>query len=142
VEAFRHAVDVMITAQEILVDHASYPAEKIARNSHDFRPLGLGFANLGALLMANGLAYDSDVGRGFAALITAVMHGQAYLTSSRIAAALGPFPGYETNRALFLKVMALQRGQRQLLHPRSGGAVWRSIERRPEPLKGQMPIQA
>src|SRR5437899_80208 len=94
VEAFQHAVDIMITAQEILVDNASYPTAKIARNSHDFRPLGLGYANLGALLMANGVAYDSDAGRDYAAAITALMHGQAYLASSRMAAALGPFPGY------------------------------------------------
>ena len=85
VEAFRHAVDIMITAQEILVDNASYPTEKIAKNSHDFRPLGLGYANLGALLMANGLPYDSDGGRDYAAAITALMHGEAYLQSSRIA---------------------------------------------------------
>jgi len=86
VEAFRHAVDTMIMAQEIIVDNASYPTEAIAKNSHDFRPLGLGYANLGALLMASGLPYDSDAGRDFAAAITALMHGQAYLTSSRIAA--------------------------------------------------------
>src|SRR5262249_45663665 len=98
VEAFRHAVDLTITAQEILVDNASYPTEKIARNSHDFRPLGLGYANLGALLMANGLPYDSDAGRDFAGAITAVMHGQAYLTSSRIAAELGSFAGYAVTR--------------------------------------------
>src|SRR5579885_1614438 len=77
VEAFRHAVDTMILAQEILVDNASYPTEKIARNSHDFRPLGLGYANLGALLMAMGIPYDSDQGRDWAAAITAIMCGQA-----------------------------------------------------------------
>ena len=82
VAAFRYAVDIMITAQEILVDNASYPTGKIARNSHDFRPLGLGYANLGALLMANGLAYGSDAGRDYAAAITALMHGQAYLTQA------------------------------------------------------------
>src|ERR1700693_5233841 len=84
-EAFRQAVDVMITAQEILVDNASYPTEKIAQNSHDFRPVGLGYANLGALLMATGLPYDSEGGRNYAAAITALMHGEAYLMSSRIA---------------------------------------------------------
>ena len=94
VEAFKHAVDMMITAQEILVDNASYPTERIAKNSHDFRPLGLGYANLGALLMANGLPYDSDGGRDFAAAITALMHGEAYLQSSRIAAELGPCAGF------------------------------------------------
>ncbi|HEV2114060.1 MAG TPA: vitamin B12-dependent ribonucleotide reductase, partial [Terriglobales bacterium] len=85
VEAYRHAVDVLITAQEILVDNASYPTESIARNSHDYRPLGLGYANLGALLMAAGLPYDSDAGRDYAACVTAIMCGQAYLQSSRIA---------------------------------------------------------
>ncbi len=109
VEGFRHAVDVMITAQEILVDNASYPTAKIARNSHDFRPLGLGYANLGALLMASGLPYDSDAGRDFAAIITAVMHGQAYLTSSRLAAEIGAFPGYAANRDSFLEVIAMHR---------------------------------
>jgi ribonucleoside-diphosphate reductase alpha chain len=108
-EAFRHAVDVMITAQEIIVDNASYPTEKIAVNSHDFRPLGLGYANLGALLMANGLPYDSDGGRGFAAAITALMHGEAYLQSSRLAAELGPCAGYPLNRDPFLNVIEMHR---------------------------------
>ena len=109
VEAFRHAVDVMITAQEIIIDNASYPTEKIAVNSHDFRPLGLGYANLGALLMANGLPYDSDAGRDFAAAITALMHGEAYLQSSRIAAELGPCAGYPLNRDPFLGVIEMHR---------------------------------
>jgi ribonucleoside-diphosphate reductase alpha chain len=109
VEAFRHAVDVMITAQEIIVDNASYPTEKIAVNSHDFRPLGLGYANLGALLMANGLPYDSDEGRDFSAAITALMHGEAYLQSSRIAAELGPCTGYPLNRDPFLGVIEMHR---------------------------------
>jgi len=108
-EAFRQAVDVMITAQEIIVDNASYPTEKIAINSHDFRPLGLGYANLGALLMANGLPYDSDAGRDFAAAITALMHGEAYLQSSRMAAELGPCAGYPLNRDPFLSVIAMHR---------------------------------
>ena len=85
VEAYRHAVDVLITAQEILVDNAGYPTEMIAKNSHDYRPLGLGYANLGALLMAAGLPYDSDAGRDYAACVTAIMCGEAYLQSSRIA---------------------------------------------------------
>jgi ribonucleoside-diphosphate reductase alpha chain len=85
VEAYRHAVDVLITAQEILVDNAGYPTETIMRNSHDYRPLGLGYANLGALLMAAGLPYDSDAGRDYAACVTAIMCGEAYLQSSRIA---------------------------------------------------------
>ena len=85
VEAYRHAVDVLITAQEIIVDNAGYPTEQIMRNSHDYRPLGLGYANLGALLMATGLPYDSDAGRDYAACVTAIMCGEAYLQSSRIA---------------------------------------------------------
>src|SRR5438270_4250079 len=85
VPAYRHAVDILITAQEILVDNASYPTEMIARNSHDYRPLGLGYANLGALLMATGLPYDSDAGRDYAACVTAIMCGQAYLQSAKIA---------------------------------------------------------
>jgi ribonucleoside-diphosphate reductase alpha chain len=85
VGSYRHAVDVLITAQEILVDNAGYPTEMIGRNSHDYRPLGLGYANLGALLMAAGLPYDSDAGRDYAACVTAIMCGEAYLQSSRIA---------------------------------------------------------
>src|SRR6202047_3312279 len=85
VEAYRHAVDILITAQEILVDNAGYPTEMIMRNSHDYRPLGLGYANLGALLMAAGHPYDSDAGRHYAACVTAIMCGEAYLQSSRIA---------------------------------------------------------
>src|SRR5690242_4216215 len=85
VEAYRHAVDVLITAQEILVDNAGYPTQAIMANSHDYRPLGLGYANLGALLMAAGLPYDSDAGRDYAACVTAIMCGEAYLQSSRIA---------------------------------------------------------
>jgi ribonucleoside-diphosphate reductase alpha chain len=85
VEAYRHAVDILITAQEILVDNAGYPTQAIMANSHDYRPLGLGYANLGALLMAAGLPYDSDAGRDYAACVTAIMCGEAYLQSSRIA---------------------------------------------------------
>jgi ribonucleoside-diphosphate reductase alpha chain len=90
VEAYRHAVDVLITAQEILVDNAGYPTEMIMRNSHDYRPLGLGYANLGALLMAAGLPYDSDAGRDYASCVTAIMCGEAYLQSSRIAEQCSP----------------------------------------------------
>jgi ribonucleoside-diphosphate reductase alpha chain len=97
VEAYRHAVDVLITAQEILVDNAGYPTEMIMRNSHDYRPLGLGYANLGALLMAAGLPYDSDGGRDYAACVTAIMCGEAYLQSSRIAEQCVPLtPATET----------------------------------------------
>jgi len=109
VEAFRHAVDTMILAQEIIVDNASYPTDKIAQNSHDFRPLGLGFANLGALLMSLGIPYDSEQGRDYAGAITAIMCGQAYLTSSRIAEATGPFPRYAENEKSFLEVIRMHR---------------------------------
>jgi len=133
VEAYRHAVDVVITAQEILVDNAGYPTEMIGRNSHDYRPLGLGYANLGALLMAAGLPYDSDAGRDYAACVTAIMCGQAYLQSSRIAELCEPIgpatstvqtrlgvtkaedmpgaacPGYYLNREPFLDVIRMHR---------------------------------
>ena len=107
VEAFRHACDTITLAQEIIVDSASYPTEKIAKNSHDFRPLGLGYANLGALLMSMGIPYDSPAGRDWAAAITAVMCGQAYLTSARIAEAVGPCPGYAVNEDSFLDVILM-----------------------------------
>src|SRR5712672_3377941 len=109
VEGFRHAVDVTITAQEILVDNASYPTQKIADNSHAFRPLGLGYANLGALLMSMALPYDSDEGRDVAGAITALMCGEAYAQSSRIAERMGPFPGYEVNREPMLDVIRMHR---------------------------------
>ncbi|MBN1585571.1 vitamin B12-dependent ribonucleotide reductase [Candidatus Uhrbacteria bacterium] len=108
-EAFRHAVDVMITAQEILVGRSSYPTPAIDRNSHDFRPLGLGYANLGALLMSRGLAYDSDEGRNYAAALTAMMTGYAYCQSSRIAESMGPFALYRLNEKPFLKVIGQHR---------------------------------
>src|SRR4030095_3001763 len=108
--AFRKAVQVVITAQEIIVSNASYPTKAIEQNSHDYRPLGLGYANLGALLMARGLPYDSDEGRDYAGAITALMNGEAYATSARIAAHVtGPFAGYEKNRTPFLKVMNKHR---------------------------------
>src|SRR3982075_3547328 len=133
VEAYRHAVDVLITAQEILVDNAGYPTETIMRNSHDYRPLGLGYANLGALLMAAGLPYDSDAGRDYAACVTAIMCGEAYLQSSRIAEQCEPLtpatdpvqtrlgvttaenmpgaacPGWYINREPFLDVIRMHR---------------------------------
>ena len=109
VEAFRRAIDTMILAQEIIVDNASYPTEKIAENSHAFRPLGLGFANLGALLMSMGVPYDSAQGRDVAAAITAVMCGQAYLTSSRVAESVGTFDGYGVNQQPFLEVVRMHR---------------------------------
>jgi len=135
VEAYRHAVDVLITAQEILVDNAGYPTEMIGKNSHDYRPLGLGYANLGALLMAAGLPYDSDAGRDYAACVTAIMCGQAYLQSSKIAEQCPPLvpateptqkglaetnlgsnvmpggacPGWYINREPFLDVIRMHR---------------------------------
>ena len=133
VEAYRHAIDVLITAQEILVDNAGYPTEMIMRNSHDYRPLGLGYANLGALLMAAGLPYDSDAGRDYAACVTAIMCGEAYLQSSKIAEQCQPLtpatetvatrlgiteaanmpgaacPGWYINREPFLDVIRMHR---------------------------------
>jgi ribonucleoside-diphosphate reductase alpha chain len=106
-EAFGHAVEITLLAQEILVDRAGYPTPAIARNSHDFRPLGLGYANLGALLMSMGLPYDGDEGRNFAAAVTALMHGRANAASARMAAALGPFPGFSPNRSAMLRVMGM-----------------------------------
>jgi ribonucleoside-diphosphate reductase alpha chain len=108
--AFDAACRTLITAQEILVDNSSYPTEAIARNSHAYRPLGLGYANLGALLMSRGLPYDSDAGRGYSAAITALMHGAAFAQSSKIARDHGgPFSGYAQNREPFLRVMRKHR---------------------------------
>jgi ribonucleoside-diphosphate reductase alpha chain len=109
VEAFKHAVDVTITAQEVVVDFASYPTPRIAKNSAEYRPLGLGYANLGALLMARGMPYDSEAGRAYAAAITALMCGEAYAQSARIAATKGPFAGYAPNRESMLGVMKMHR---------------------------------
>ena len=108
--AFEAACRTMITAQEILVDNSSYPTPAIAKNSHEYRPLGLGYANVGALLMSRGLPYDSDAGRDYAAAITALMHGAAFAQSARIARDHGgPFAGYEKNREPFLRVMRKHR---------------------------------
>jgi len=109
VEKFRHVCEVVISAQEIIVDHASYPTPAIARNSHDYRPLGIGYANLGALLMARGLPYDSDAGRDYAAAITALMTGASFAQSARIAERMGPFAGFEANREPMLRVMRKHR---------------------------------
>jgi ribonucleoside-diphosphate reductase alpha chain len=117
VKSFKHAVDVTITAQEILVDNASYPTPKIAENSHNFRPLGLGYANLGALLMSMALPYDSDQGRDVAGAVTALMCGEAYAQSSRIAGQLGPFPGYEENREPMLDVIRMHRNAMRGIRP-------------------------
>ncbi|MDG2308925.1 MAG: vitamin B12-dependent ribonucleotide reductase [Candidatus Binatia bacterium] len=96
--ALKHAVDILITAMDILVDASSYPTEQIGKNAHAFRELGLGYANLGALLMELGLPYDSEAGRQYAAAITALVCGQAYLQSAHVAGEMGPFEGYEVNR--------------------------------------------
>ena len=109
VDAYKHGVETMILAQEIIVDNASYPTPAIEKNSHDYRPLGLGYANLGALLMSWGVPYDSDQGRGIAAALTALMHGHAYATSARIAAVTGPFVGFEKNRDPMLRVITKHR---------------------------------
>jgi ribonucleoside-diphosphate reductase alpha chain len=108
-EGFRHAVDVTITAQEILVDNASYPTEKIGRNSHEYRPLGIGYANLGALLMSLALPYDSEGGRDFCGAITALMTGESYAQSARIAERMGAFGGYARNREAMLGVIRMHR---------------------------------
>jgi ribonucleoside-diphosphate reductase alpha chain len=108
-DSFSHSVDVTITAQEILVDNASYPTEKIARNSHDYRPLGIGYANLGALLMSLALPYDSDGGRDFCGAITALMTGESYAQSARIAERMGPFGGYPRNREAMIDVIRMHR---------------------------------
>src|SRR5271170_2128153 len=109
VTSFEHAVDVMLLAQEIVVGPSSYPTEKIGVNARAFRQLGLGYANLGAYLMSNGMPYDSDAGRGTAAAITALMTGRAYRRSAEIAAALGPYEHYEENREAHNNVMRMHR---------------------------------
>jgi ribonucleoside-diphosphate reductase alpha chain len=109
VEGFEHAVDVMFLAQEIAVGYSSYPTPEIERNAKAYRQLGLGFANLGALLMSRGLPYDSDEGRAYAAAITALMTGRAYRKSAEIAARMGPFAGHQANAAPMLGVMSMHR---------------------------------
>ncbi len=119
VERFRAASRIMITAMEILVDNAGYPSKEIAKNSRDYRPLGLGFANLGAMLMAMGLPYDSDEGRAVAGAIMAIEHGEAYARSAEIAAneKIGPFAGYKKNRKPMLEVMHMHRDAVNDIHP-------------------------
>ncbi len=130
VAAYRRAVELLIIAQEIIVDNASYPTPAIERHSHDFRPLGLGYANLGALLMARGLPYDSDAGRAYAAALTALMTGQAYLTSAKIAKGQNAFAGYALNRGPMLRVIrkhreSLQGIDQQLL---PGGVIQAAVD--------------
>ena len=117
IEAFKHAVDVTITAQDILVDNASYPTEKIARNSHEFRPLGLGYANLGAMLLSLALPYDSETGRDVAGCVTGLMCGEAYAQSARIAERKGPFASYEANREPMLSVIRKHGAALLAIHP-------------------------
>ena len=116
VERFRRASSIFITAQEILVDRASYPTPSIAENSHLFRPLGLGFANLGSMLMSMGIPYDSNAGRGICGALTALLTGQAYLTSSRIASYQGPFARYEENAEPMMRVMRMHRNAAEDIH--------------------------
>ncbi len=115
VEGFRHAIEVVFTAQEILVGNADYPTDAIGETTRAFRQLGLGYANLGALLMALGLPYDSDEGRSVAAAITSLMTGHAYRTSARLADRMGPFDGYEHNREPMLGVLEMHREAAELL---------------------------
>jgi len=117
VERYKAAAEIFITAQEIMVDNASYPTHDIALNSHLFRPLGLGYANLGSLLMALGLPYDSDEGRSIAGALTAIIHLQAYVQSARIAEKLGAFEGFEKNREPMLQVMEQHRDSVKRIHP-------------------------
>jgi ribonucleoside-diphosphate reductase alpha chain len=109
VQSFEHAVDIVLLAQEIVVSPSSYPTEEIGANARAFRQLGLGYANLGAYLMSNGMPYDSDSGRGTAAAITALMTGRAYRESARVASALGPYERYPENRAEHNRVMEMHR---------------------------------
>jgi len=121
IEGYRHACRVFFMAQEILVDLSSYPTESIARNSHDFRPLGLGYANLGSLLMSWGVPYDSHKGRAVAAGLTAIMCGQAYKTSAEMAASKGPFNGFAKNRQPMLDVMNMHLAAADKIGTQYGG---------------------
>ena len=117
VERFTAACRIFFIAQEILVDHASYPTQRISRNSHAFRPLGLGYSNLGSLIMTSGLAYDSDGARGLCGAITALLHGEANRTSAEMAAAVGPFEGYAANAQPMLNVMQMHRNAVEQIDP-------------------------
>ncbi|EYF01353.1 vitamin B12-dependent ribonucleotide reductase [Chondromyces apiculatus] len=127
VEGYRHAVRVFFVAQEILVDYSSYPTRPIAKNSHDYRPLGLGYANLGTLLMLLGLPYDSDDGRAVAAALTSIMCGHAYKVSAEMAASKAPFAGYARNREPMLRVMGMHREAAYAIdRDRCPEALWRA----------------
>jgi ribonucleoside-diphosphate reductase alpha chain len=120
IEGYRHAIRIMLVAQEILVDHSAYPTRKIAKNSHDYRPLGLGYANLGTVLMRLGISYDSDTARSWCAALTSIMTGHAYRASAEMAATKGPFPGFLRNRQPMLRVMGKHRDAAYAID-RSGG---------------------
>ncbi|MEZ4288468.1 MAG: vitamin B12-dependent ribonucleotide reductase [Polyangiales bacterium] len=109
IEGYRQAIRVLILAMDILVDYASYPTNTIAKNSHNYRPLGLGYANLGTMLMQLGISYDSDTGRAICAALTSIMCGEAYATSAELAATKGPFNGFRQNRQPMLRVMNKHR---------------------------------
>ncbi len=109
VEGFEHACRIFFVAQEILVGNASYPTDRIAENSHRFRPLGLGYSNLGSLIMTSGNGYDSDAGRGLCGALTAILHGSAFRASAELAAVVGPFDDYADNEEPFMRVMAMHR---------------------------------
>jgi len=123
IDGFRHAIEVVFTAQEILVGNADYPTEAIGDTTRAFRQLGLGYANLGALLMALGLPYDSEDGRAVAAAITSVMTGHAYRTSARLADRMGPFDGFEHNRQPMLNVLEMHRDAAELLDVEAAPAL-------------------
>jgi ribonucleoside-diphosphate reductase alpha chain len=120
IEAYRHTVRMLILAQEILVDYSSYPTEQIAQNSHDYRPLGLGYANLGTLLMRLGMPYDSPEGRAMCGALTSIMTGEAYRASAEIASTKGAFPGFERNRQPMLRVMNMHRAAVSDIASRAG----------------------
>ncbi|MEX0748430.1 MAG: vitamin B12-dependent ribonucleotide reductase [Candidatus Saccharimonadales bacterium] len=132
VASYKQAIEILFTAQEILVGYSSYPTDSIAQTAYDFRQLGLGYANLGALLMALGLPYDSEEGRAWAATLTGIMTGHAYATSARLARRVGPFAGYEKNREPMLKVLQQHREEVMKINPSlvpeelhsSAQAVW------------------
>ena len=117
IEAFRHSVELMFTAQEILVGYSEYPTKNITKNAKAYRELGLGYANLGALLMAQGLPYDSDEGRAQAAAITALLTGHAYATSARLAKRVGPFAGYDKDVQGMNKVLRMHREEVKKINP-------------------------
>src|SRR3954467_15967283 len=127
IESYRHAVRVFFVAQDILVDFSSYPTKTIAKNSHDYRPLGLGYANLGTLLMLQGIPYDSDRGRSTAGALTAILCRHAYKVSAEMAGAKGPFAGYAKNREPMLRVMGMHRDAAYAIdRDRCPESLWRA----------------